>query len=40
VMNAVNNALAQVGAPSVELPATSEKLWRAIGEARRGVAGS
>ena len=30
VMNAVNDALAQIGAPSVELPATSEKLWRAM----------
>jgi aerobic carbon-monoxide dehydrogenase large subunit len=30
VMNAVNDALAQVGAPSIEIPATSEKLWRAI----------
>src|SRR6266478_9586397 len=40
VMNAVNNALAQVGAPAVELPATSEKLWRAISAARSGVAGS
>ena len=30
VMNAVNNALASIGAPPVELPATPEKLWRAI----------
>jgi aerobic carbon-monoxide dehydrogenase large subunit len=30
VMNAVNNALAAIGAPPVELPATAEKLWRAI----------
>jgi len=30
VMNAVNDALARIGAPSVESPATSEKLWRAI----------
>jgi carbon-monoxide dehydrogenase large subunit len=30
VMNAVNNALASIGAPPVELPATAEKLWRAI----------
>jgi len=29
-MNAVNNALAAIAAPPVELPATSEKLWRAI----------
>ena len=30
VMNAVNDALAQIGAPSVAIPATAEKLWRAI----------
>jgi aerobic carbon-monoxide dehydrogenase large subunit len=30
VMNAVNNALAAIGAPAVELPATPEKVWRAI----------
>jgi aerobic carbon-monoxide dehydrogenase large subunit len=30
VMNAVNNALAAIGAPAVELPATAEKVWRAI----------
>jgi len=35
VMNAVNDALAQIGAPAVELPATSEKLWRAIGMAKK-----
>src|SRR6266851_488091 len=34
VMNAVNDALARIGAPSVEIPATSEKLWRSIGAAR------
>jgi len=34
VMNAVNDALARIGAPSVESPATSEKLWRAIRAAR------
>jgi carbon-monoxide dehydrogenase large subunit len=34
VMNAVNNALASIGAPPVELPATPEKVWRAIQEAR------
>ena len=33
VMNAVNDALAVIGAPSVELPATAEKLWRAIRQA-------
>jgi carbon-monoxide dehydrogenase large subunit len=30
VMNAVNDALAAVGASPVELPATAEKLWRTI----------
>ncbi|HXQ53918.1 MAG TPA: xanthine dehydrogenase family protein molybdopterin-binding subunit [Stellaceae bacterium] len=34
VMNAVNDALAQVGAASVEMPAAPEKLWRAIQAAR------
>ena len=33
VMNAVNDALAAIGAPPVELPATAEKLWRAIRQA-------
>jgi carbon-monoxide dehydrogenase large subunit len=33
VMNAVNDALAAIGAPAVELPATAEKLWRAIRQA-------
>jgi aerobic carbon-monoxide dehydrogenase large subunit len=30
VMNAVNDALARIGAPYVQMPATSEKVWRAI----------
>src|SRR5437588_1898344 len=30
VMNAVNNALASIGAPPVDLPATPEKVWRAM----------
>ena len=30
VMNAVNDALKQIGAAYVEMPATPEKLWRAI----------
>jgi aerobic carbon-monoxide dehydrogenase large subunit len=30
VMNAVNDALASVGAPPVAMPATAEKLWRAL----------
>jgi carbon-monoxide dehydrogenase large subunit len=34
VMNAVNDALAGIGAPLVEAPATSEKLWRALRAAR------
>jgi carbon-monoxide dehydrogenase large subunit len=33
VMNAINDALAAIGAPPVELPATAEKLWRAIRQA-------
>jgi len=36
VMNAVNDALARIGAPYVETPATSEKLWRALRAARAG----
>ena len=36
VMNAVNDALARFGAPQVEGPATSEKVWRALGAARTG----
>src|SRR5271166_4515848 len=34
VMNAVNDALARIGAPPVEGPATSEKVWRALRAAR------
>jgi carbon-monoxide dehydrogenase large subunit len=30
VINAVNDALARVGAPPVEMPATAEKVWRAM----------
>ena len=30
VMNAVNAALAEVGAPYVQMPATPEKVWRAL----------
>jgi carbon-monoxide dehydrogenase large subunit len=30
VMNAVNDALARVGAPYVQMPATPEKIWRAL----------
>jgi carbon-monoxide dehydrogenase large subunit len=35
VMNAVNDALAQIGAPYVQMPATSEKVWRAMSAASR-----
>jgi aerobic carbon-monoxide dehydrogenase large subunit len=30
VMNAVNNALVSIGGPPVDLPATAEKVWRAL----------
>ena len=30
VMNAINDALALAGAPPIEMPATSEKVWRAL----------
>jgi carbon-monoxide dehydrogenase large subunit len=30
VMNAVNDALARIGAPCVDAPATSEKIWRVL----------
>jgi carbon-monoxide dehydrogenase large subunit len=33
VMNAVNDALAAIGAPPVTLPASPEKIWRAIRQA-------
>jgi hypothetical protein len=32
-MNAVNDALARIGATAIEMPATAEKVWRAIGAA-------
>lgn len=38
VINAVNDALARVGAPPIEMPATAEKVWRAIRMARNNVA--
>ncbi|HKA79141.1 MAG TPA: molybdopterin cofactor-binding domain-containing protein, partial [Xanthobacteraceae bacterium] len=34
VMNAVNDALGAIGAPYVQMPATAEKIWRAINEAK------
>jgi aerobic carbon-monoxide dehydrogenase large subunit len=30
VMNAINDALAAAGAPAIEMPATAEKVWRAL----------
>lgn len=36
VMNAVNDALAQIGAPYVQMPATAEKVWRAMAAAKGG----
>ena len=36
VMNAVNDALHRIGAPQVEMPATAEKVWRAVQE-RSGI---
>jgi len=33
-MNAINDALAVAGAPPVTLPATPEKVWRALREAK------
>ncbi|MDP6175055.1 MAG: molybdopterin-dependent oxidoreductase, partial [Rhodospirillales bacterium] len=32
VMNAINDALHRIGAPGIEMPATSEKVWRALGD--------
>ncbi len=34
VMNAVNDALARIGAPYVQMPATPERVWRAIAAAK------
>jgi hypothetical protein len=33
-MNAINHALAGTGAPYVQMPATAEKVWRALNGAR------
>jgi aerobic carbon-monoxide dehydrogenase large subunit len=30
VMNAVNDALARIGGPAIDMPATAEKVWRAM----------
>jgi len=35
LMNAVNDALFRIGAPEIEMPATPEKVWRAIRAAAR-----
>jgi aerobic carbon-monoxide dehydrogenase large subunit len=35
VMNAINHALSQVGAPYVQMPATAPKVWRALQESRK-----
>jgi len=35
VMNAVNDAMARIGAPYVHMPATPEKVWRAIAAAKQ-----
>lgn len=34
VMNAINDALHRVGAPAIEMPATQEKVWRALQAAK------
>ncbi len=34
VMNAINDALSHLGAPNVAMPATSEKVWRALKAAK------
>ena len=38
VMNAVNDALASAGAPAIEMPATAEKVWRALQRRETAVA--
>jgi carbon-monoxide dehydrogenase large subunit len=38
VMNAVNEALARIGAPYVQMPATPEKVWQAMQAAGRNAA--
>ena len=35
VMNAVNDALAHIGAPYVQMPATAQKVWAAIAAAKQ-----
>jgi carbon-monoxide dehydrogenase large subunit len=36
LMNAINHALADIGAEYVQMPATAEKIWKAIEKARNG----
>jgi carbon-monoxide dehydrogenase large subunit len=36
IMNAINDALAPLGIRHFEMPATPQRLWRAIAEARAG----
>jgi carbon-monoxide dehydrogenase large subunit len=38
VMNAVNDALAAIGAPYVQMPATAHKIWQAMQDAKRAEA--
>ena len=37
-MNAINDALASAGADWVEMPATAERVWRALRDAKEGRA--
>jgi carbon-monoxide dehydrogenase large subunit len=36
VVNAIVDALAELGVEHLEMPATPERVWRAIQDARRG----
>jgi carbon-monoxide dehydrogenase large subunit len=36
VVNAIVDALAEFGIEHIEMPATSERIWRAIQDARSG----
>jgi carbon-monoxide dehydrogenase large subunit len=38
VMNAINDALVRIGASPIEMPATSERVWRAIRKASGAAA--
>jgi hypothetical protein len=37
-MNAVNDAMAHEGAEYVQMPATPQKIWKALSDARKGQA--